>query len=126
MTGGGTKLNLNLGCDVDWIVASLRDELPSLRYYLTPHLPPYIRRSNLGNCGPKKLLRHAGSFDFVVLYDFLKEALQITTDPLSTPYFQAGRNYISITNDVCLNITGSSQSTFAVYDDQGIWNRIVC
>jgi len=71
-------------------------------------------------------LRHVGPFDFVVLYEFLKEALENTTDPLSSPYFQAGRNYISITNDVCLNITGSSHSTFAVYDNQGIWNRIVC
>lgn len=85
-----------------------------------------IDETNQGNMAGNVTVYNVGSFDFVPLYAFLQEALKNTTgDPLSSPYFQQGSNYISITNDVCLNITGSERGTWAVYDNQGIWNRIV-
>ncbi|KAK0637456.1 hypothetical protein B0T17DRAFT_614045 [Bombardia bombarda] len=70
-------------------------------------------------------LRHIGPFSFVPLYEFLQEALQNTTDPYTSPYFRVEGNWISITNDVCLQITNSTHDSWTIYDNAGIWNRIV-
>ncbi len=73
-------------------------------------------------------LFYIGPFGFANVHAFLTSALQNTTDPHNSPYFQSAEaGYTSITNNVCHIITNSSSSwgSWAVYEHQDIWNRIV-
>ncbi|KAK3339926.1 hypothetical protein B0T25DRAFT_618629 [Lasiosphaeria hispida] len=71
-------------------------------------------------------LRYVGPFGFETIFDFLNETLRNTTDAHISPHLQlAEAGYYSLTNEVCYNVTQSRWWTWAFYDDQDIWNRIV-
>ncbi|KAK0704579.1 hypothetical protein B0H67DRAFT_673749 [Lasiosphaeris hirsuta] len=71
-------------------------------------------------------LRYVGPFGFDTIFDFLNETLRNTTDPQNSPFLHpAEAGYYSITNEVCYTITQSRWWTWAIYDNQDIWNRIV-